>query len=139
MSQYLQVRVADVHVLLPALQVHEVLGLDAGLTQTDVHVAWRDQVIGLMDLGELLERSPRTRRPYGVVYSFSDDEAEPVVMLQIDEVLGLRQPSEREWRPLPFVPSRAQTLFDAVWSESDGQRHSYRLRHPAALDKTASS
>lgn len=133
MSQYLQVRVADVHVLLPALQIHEILGLDNGFAHNEVHVAWRNQVIALVDLGEVLERSARTRRAYGVVYSFSDDPAEPVTMLQVDEVLGLRHPDDREWQALPYVPSRAQTLFDAVWSESSGQRHSYRLRHPASL------
>ncbi len=132
MSQYLQVRVADVHVLLPALQVHEVLGLGAQTTQSEVHVAWRDQVIALLDLGEVFERSARTQRGYGVVYSFADDSTEPA-MLMVDEVLGLRRPAASEWRALPRIRSRAQDLFDAVWVETSSERHSYRLRHPAPL------
>lgn len=134
MSQYLQVRVADVYVLLPALQVHEVMGLDEHITQSEAHVAWRDQVIALLDLGEVFERSARTRRDYGVVYSFSEEGSEPA-MLMVDEVLGLRRPTASEWRPLPSIQSRAQTLFDAVWVEPSGGRHAYRLRHPAPLNE----
>jgi len=56
MTQYLQVKVEDIHVLLPALEVHEVTSLEGLVTQGDAHVAWRDRIIALQDLGELLGR-----------------------------------------------------------------------------------
>lgn len=132
MTQYLQVKVEDVHVLLPALQVHEVMGLEDVATQNESHVAWRDQVIALLDLGEVLGRPVRCARSHGVVYSSEDGDAEPV-MLRVGEVLGLRTPKEAQWHPLPRLPSRALELLDAVWVEPPEGRHSYRVRHPARL------
>ncbi len=129
MPQYLQVKVEDIHVLLPALQVHEVTTLEGMVTQADAHVAWRDQIIALMDLGEVLGRPRTCTRGFGVVYNASDDASAPV-MLQVNEVLGLRTPGPRDWRPLPGIQSRAQLLLDAVWVEPPDERHSYRLRHP---------
>lgn len=137
MSQYLQVKVADVHVLLAALNVHEVMRVDDLVTQADAHVDWRDRIIAFRDLGHVLGRnSSPQRRHYGVVYSCTDDGAEPV-MLQVDEVLGLREPKADEWRPLPGIQTRAQVLLDGVWTETATQRNSYRLRHPTVLDDPA--
>ena len=134
MSQFLQVKVEDVHVLLPALQVHEVTSLEGLVTQSDAHVAWRDRIIALMDLGQVLGRPSSLPRHFGVVYSTTEDGAEPV-MLQVSEVLGLRTPQPQEWRALPYIQSRAQALLDAVWVEPPDERHSYRLRHPVDLSQ----
>lgn len=133
MSQYLQVRVEGIAVLLPALQVHEVLGLEGMVMQSEAHVAWREQIIALMDLGAVLDRPRSTQRTHGVVYSLGDS-AEPPVMLQVDEVLGLRTPQAADWRPLPQLPSQAQVWLDGIWLEPPDQRHAYRLRHPVLLD-----
>jgi len=138
MSQYLQVKVADVHVLLPTLHVHEVMRLDDLLTQGSAHVDWRNRVIALMDLGQVLGRTTvAIKRHYGVVYSCTENADDPPVMLQVDEVQGLREPKPQQWRPLPDIQTRAQLLLDAVWVESSPERHSYRLRHPTALDSWA--
>ena len=135
MSQYLQVKVEDIHVLLPALEVHEVMSLE-GLIQSDGHVAWRDQIIALLDLGQVLGRPSTDERGFGVVFNCGDDTTAPV-MLQVSEVLGLRTPKERDWRPLPAVSARAQALLDAVWVEPPDERHSYRLRHPVDLHQAS--
>jgi chemotaxis signal transduction protein len=138
MSQYLQVKVADVHVLLPTLHVHEVMRLDDLLTQGTAHVDWRNRVIALMDLGQVLGRTATAlKRHYGVVYSSTENADDPPVMLQVDEVLGLREPKAQDWRPLPDIQTRAQLLLDAVWVESAHDRHSYRMRHPTSLDSGA--
>jgi len=133
MTQYLQVKVEDIHVLLPALEVHEVTSLEGLVTQGDAHVAWRDRIIALQDLGELLGRPKSAERGFGVVYNCTDDPTIPV-MLQVSEVMGLRTPADKDWRALPAVSSRAQALLDAVWVEPPHEMHSYRLRHPVAPD-----
>ena len=134
MSQYLQVKVADIHVLLPTLHVHEVMRLADLASRTEVHVDWRDRVIPLIDLGQVLGRERlNDKRHYGVVYSPLDNRDEPPIMLQVDEVLGLREPKAQDWRPLPGIQTRAQELIDLVWVENSPERHSYRLRHPVDL------
>lgn len=134
MSQFLQVKVEDIHVLLPALQVHEVMSLEGLVTQSDAHVAWRDRILALMDLGQVLGRPQNHGRHYGVVYSTADEGTEPV-MLQVSEVLGLRTPQAQDWRPLPSIQSKAQALLDAVWVEPPDEKHSFRLRHPVNLSQ----
>ena len=94
---------------------------------------WRDRIIALQDLGELLGRPKSAERGFGVVYNCTDDPTVPV-MLQVSEVMGLRTPADKDWRALPAVSSRAQALLDAVWVEPPHEMHSYRLRHPVAPD-----
>jgi chemotaxis signal transduction protein len=129
MAQYLQIKVADIHVLLPALQVHEVASLQGLATQTDAHVVWRDKVIAFHDLGQLLDRPSSTQRSYGVVFSMGSDADEPV-MLQVDEVLGLRSPQAQDMHPLPELNSQTLAWLDGVWLEPPNGRNSFRLRHP---------
>lgn len=133
MSRYLQIKVEDIYVLLPALQVHEVAQTDALVTQADAHVVWRDQVIALVDLGQKLNRPACAKRGYGVVYSLDDGEQAPV-MLQVDEVLGLRSPLSSDMRLLPSVTAETAAWFDGLWLEPpEGERRSYFLRHPIEL------
>lgn len=133
MSRYLQIKVEDIYVLLPALQVHEVAQTDALVTQSDAHVVWRDQVIALVDLGQKLDRTARARRSYGVVYSLDDEDQAPV-MLQVDEVLGLRSPQVNDMRLLPTVGAETAAWLDGLWLEPPtGERNSYFLRHPIRL------
>ena len=46
MAQFLHIRVEDIDLLLPALQVHEVIGLEQRTRSAEDHAIWRDQVIG---------------------------------------------------------------------------------------------
>lgn len=118
MAQYLHIRVEDIDLLLPALQVHEVIGLEHQERQADGHVLWRDQVIAACDLGQVLQRcSTAKARDYGVVFSPDDSEAPPVLMM-IDEVLGLRNPRPQQLHRLPGVKTGAHDLFDAIWIDN---------------------
>jgi chemotaxis signal transduction protein len=118
MAQYLHIRVEDIDLLLPALQVHEVIGLEHKESQSDGHAIWRDEVIAAFDLGQILHRcSTATARDYGVVYSPDDSDAPPVLMA-IDEVLGLRNPLRDQLHKLPGAMTTAHTLFDAIWIDN---------------------
>ena len=118
MAQYLHIRVEDIDLLLPALQVHEVIGLEHKESQSDGHAIWRDEVIAAFDLGQILHRcSTAAARDYGVVYSPDDSDALPVLML-IDEVLGLRNPTREQLHKLPGVMTTAHGLFDGIWIDN---------------------
>lgn len=114
MAQYLHIRVEDIDLLLPALQVHEVIGLDQLKPQTDGHAIWRDVVISVFDLGQVLKRCATAQpREFGVVYSTGNSDQQPVLMV-IDQVLGLRNPSREQLRPLPGMKNTAHDFFDAI-------------------------
>lgn len=115
MAQYLHIRVDDIDLLLPTLQVHEVIGLEHLERQADEHALWRDQVIATCDLGQKLQRcNNEGARNYGVVYSPDDSQAQPLLLL-IDEVLGLRNPTREQLHRLPSGVTTAHGLFDALW------------------------
>jgi chemotaxis signal transduction protein len=136
MAQYLHIRVEDVALLLPALQVHEVIGLDNQNHAADGHVIWRDQAIMACDLGHVLQRcnAPVTTRGYGVVFSADNDDVPPVLM-RIDEVLGLRNPRREQLHRLPGVKTTAHELFDAIWIDQALGLQAYCLKEqlPARL------
>jgi chemotaxis signal transduction protein len=118
MAQYLHIRVEDITLLLPALQVHEVIGLEHQARPADGHMLWRDQAIAACDLGQVLARcSTAKARDYGVVFSPDDSDAPPVLMM-IDEVLGLRNPLPQQLHRLPGGRTGAHELFDAVWIDN---------------------
>lgn len=114
MAQFLHIRVEDVDLLLPALQVHEVISLDTDAPSSDAHALWRDQILASCDLGQILQRctTPKSRA-YGVVYSPDQSDALPVLML-IDEVLGLRKPKPEQLHRLPGIKNTAHQWFDAL-------------------------
>lgn len=128
MAQYLHIRVEDVELLLPALNVHEVLGLEHHQRPTDGHAIWRDLVLGALDLGQILQRCTSAKqRDYGVVYSLDPSDTEPL-MLMIDEVLGLRNPQRDQLHRLPGVMSTSHTLFDAIWIDAKLGHKAYCLK-----------
>lgn len=130
MAQFLHIRVEDIDLLLPALQVHEVIGLEQTQRSAEDHAIWRDQVIASCDLGHILQRCPTalTHRHYGVVYSPDESDGLPVLML-IDEVLGLRNPAREQLHKLPGGLSMAHGLFDGIWIDN-------KLGHKAYCVKT---
>ena len=119
MAQFLHIRVVDIDLLLPALQVHEVIGLEQKDRSAEDHAIWRDEVIASCDLGHILQRCPTAlpHRHYGVVYSPDDTDGLPVLML-IDEVLGLRTPTREQLHKLPSGMSMAHGLFDGIWIDN---------------------
>lgn len=131
MAIFLQVRTGQLHLMLDALQVHEVIGLDALVDGAQGHVQWRDQVLTGVDMGQFFGL-PHAEPVMGVVYS-PDDGGQPI-MLKVEEVLGLRDLGPTQWGRLPVLPPRTQKFFDAVWLEPAASRQSFRLRHPLDLE-----
>lgn len=129
MAIYLQLRVGRVHLLLDALKVHEVMGVDTLNLGAQHHVQWRDEVLHFVDLGAFLQLNSEPAE-MAVVYS-SQEEGVPL-MLGVSEVLGLRDLPANAWSAMPRLPSASAAFFEAVWLEPDQQRQSFRLRHPIA-------
>lgn len=119
MAQFLHIRVEDIDLLLPALQVHEVIGLEQQTRTADDHAIWRDQVLACYDLGEVLRRCTNAakQRQYGVVFSPDGSDELPVLIL-IDEVLGLRSPQREQLHKLPGAVSTAHDWFDGIWIDN---------------------
>ena len=130
MALFLHIRVEDLDILLPALQVHEVIGLDPDKRQGETHAVWREQVLVSYDLGQTLQRCKQpNNRAYGVVFSADETDAPPVLML-IDEVLGLRKPKPEQLHRLPGVKTAAQRWFEALWVDNQLGFKGYCVRTP---------
>lgn len=130
MAQFLHIRVEDVDLLLPALQVHEVISLDMAAQTSDAHALWREQILASCDLGQILQRCTAPKnRAYGVVFSPDASDALPVMML-IDEVLGLRKPRPEQLHRLPGVKTAAHQWFDALWVDIQLGFKAYCVRTP---------
>ena len=134
MAQYLHIRIEDIDLLLPALQVHEVIGLEDEERTTDGHAIWRDQVLAAFDLGQVLQRCDAGgKRSYGVVYSPELSDAPPVLML-IDEVMGLRNPQREQLHKLPGAMNHSHALFDGIWIDSAHGHKAYCLKTQLPLN-----
>ncbi len=131
MAVFLQVRTGRLHLMLDALQVHEVVGLEGLVDGAQGHAQWRDQVLTALELGEFFGL-PHLPPVMGVVYSPGDD-GEPL-LLKVEEVLGLRNLEPRQWRALPHLPQRSRVFFESVWLEPEHDRQSFRLIHPIAVE-----
>jgi chemotaxis signal transduction protein len=130
MAQFLHIRVEDLDLLLPALQVHEVIGLDPEKRPGEAHALWREQVLASCDLGQILQRCDQPKsRAYGVVYSADETDAPPVMML-IDEVLGLRKPKPEQLHRLPGVKTDAHRWFEALCVDNQLGYKAYCVRSP---------
>jgi chemotaxis signal transduction protein len=131
MAIFLQVRSGQLHLMLDALQVHEIIGLDALVDGAQGHVQWRDQVLMAVDAGDFF-CLPHAQPVMGVVY-VPDAGSQPL-MLKVEEVLGLRDLGAADWGRLPALPSRTREFFESVWLEPEASRQSFRLRHPIDLE-----
>ena len=130
MAVFLQVRTGRLYLMLDALQVHEVVGLEGVIDGAQGHAQWRDQILTSIDLGEFF-CLPHMPPLMGVVYS-PDADSEPV-LLKVEEVLGLRDLGAQQWRRLPHLPQRSRVFFESVWLEPEHDRQSFRLIHPITL------
>ncbi len=125
MAIYLQVRAGQIHLLLDALSVHEILGLDALAEGGGAHCEWRSEVLQSLNLGEFLG-SPSVAPGMGVVYT-PDRDAQPI-MLKVDEVLRLRELRAGDWSALPRLPEQTLVFFDAIHVDAAANQQIYRLR-----------
>lgn len=131
MATYLQLRVGPVHLLLNALQVHEVMRADTMGMGAQGHAQWRDEVLHFLDLGAFLQlqAEPATM---AVVYS-PDEGGQPLVM-GVSEVLGLRNLGPSDWSAMPRLPTASAAFVDAVWLEPAHQRQSFHWRFPIGIE-----
>lgn len=125
MAIYLQVRAGQIHLLLDALSVHEIMGLDALAEGGGAHCEWRSQVLQSVNLGEFFG-SASEAPGMGVVYT-PDREAAPL-MLKVDEVLRLRELRPADWSALPRLPEQTLVFFDAIHVDGASGQQIYRLR-----------
>jgi hypothetical protein len=125
MAIFLQVRAGQIHLLLDALSVHEILGLDALAEGGGAHCEWRSKVLQSLNLGEFLG-SPSEAPGMGVVYTPLPD-AQPI-MLKVDEVLRLRELRTSDWSVLPRLPQKTLVFFDAIHVDAAANQQIYRLR-----------
>lgn len=129
MAIYLQVRAGQIHLLLDALSVHEILGLDALAEGGGAHCAWRSEVLQSVNLGEFFG-SASLAPGMGVVYT-PDRETAPL-MLKVDEVVRLRELRAADWSSLPRLPEQTLVFLDAIHVDGASGQQIYRLRSPLA-------
>lgn len=127
MAIYLQLRVGPVHLLLPGLQVHEVMRADTLGMGAQGHAQWRDTVLPFVDMGAFLQLGTE---PASMAVVYSPDENGQPLVLGASEVLGLRDLGPSDWRAMPRLPTASAAFLDAVWLEPAHQRQSFRWRFP---------
>lgn len=126
MAIYLQVRAGHLQLLVDALGVHEILSLeDLPVGGQGEHVEWRQQVLKSVSVHSFFQQK-HGERIMGVVYSAS--EGEQPMMLEVDEVVGLRNIAPHEWLPMPRLPSETMVFFDALVQDRKSDAQVYRLR-----------
>jgi chemotaxis signal transduction protein len=130
MAIFLQVRSGPVHVLLDALSVHEVLGLEGLIDGAQGHVQWREDVLSAVNMAQLLGFTAPVPE-MGVVYS-PEDHALPIMLL-VEEVLGLKNLDKHHWSAMPRIPTESALFIDGVWLEPEAQRQSFRFKRPMPL------
>jgi hypothetical protein len=53
-------------------------------------------------------------------------------MLEVDEVVGLRNITPAQWVPMPRLPDATMVFFDALIGDPHSDAQVYRLRRPLA-------
>lgn len=126
MAIFLQVRAGQIHLLLDALSVHEIMDLDRLSEGGGAHCEWRSEVLQSLNLGEFLG-SASAAPGMGVVYT-PEPAARPL-MLKVDEVLRLRELRSKDWSALPRLPQQTLVFFDAIHVDVASEQQLYRLRN----------
>jgi hypothetical protein len=128
MAIYLQVRAGPLQLLVDALGVHEVLSLgELAVGGQGGHIEWRKQVLNSVALHTFFGQI-QGERLMGVVYSAT--EGDPPLMLEVDEVVGLRNITPAQWLPMPRLPDATRVFFDALIDDLNSAAQVYRLRRP---------
>ena len=105
--------------MIDALRVQELVPrFDAGRIGGGGHLAWRDRLVPVIGLAELLGR-PGGRHTgsdeQGVVdVIYGDRDGGLLACFAVDRVLGLCRPEPADVRSLPPLPPAAATLFAGI-------------------------
>lgn len=128
MAIYLQVRAGNLQILVDALGVHEILSLnELPVGGQGEHVEWRKQVLNSVPVHSFFAQE-QGERVMGVVYSAT--EGDTPLMLEVDEVVGLRNIGHADWLPMPRLPSETMVFFDALVDDLKTDAQVYRLKRP---------
>jgi chemotaxis signal transduction protein len=127
MAIFLQVRSGPVFLMLDALAVHEVMGLEGLVDGAQGHVEWREDVLSAVNVAQLLGFAA-PQPVMGVVYT-PEEGARPL-MLMVEEVLGLKDLEAHHWSRMPRIPADSSRFIDGVWLEPLLERQSFRFRRP---------
>lgn len=128
MAIYLQVRAGNLQLLVDALGVHEILSLnDLPVGGQGEHLEWRKQVLNSVPVHSFFAQE-QGERVMGVVYSATEGDAP--MMLEVDEIVGLRNIGPKDWLPMPRLPSETMVFFDALVDDLKTDAQVYRLRRP---------
>lgn len=128
MAIYLQVRAGNLQLLVDALGVHEILSLgDLPVGGQGEHVEWRQQVLNTVPVHSFFAQT-QGARVMGVVYSAADGDSP--LMLEVDEIIGLRTIGPKDWLPMPRLPSETMVFFDALVNDLKTDAQVYRLKRP---------
>jgi hypothetical protein len=128
MAIYLQVRAGNLQLLVDALGVHEILSLnDLPVGGQGEHVEWRQQILNSVPVHSFFAQT-QGERVMGVVYSAT--EGDSPLMLEVDEIIGLRNIGPKDWLPMPRLPSETMVFFDALVDDLKTDAQVYRLRRP---------
>ena len=137
MRNFLYVMVGTVPVLLDSDAVHEVIPLPKDNGREDSmglcaagHMNWRDQLLAVVTMREMLELPLATNSSdkVGVVYRFSLDH--PPIFFVVDKILRILKLGLDAFVPLLIVPDKLSRYFDKVYIDSDEYRQVYCLRNP---------
>ena len=79
------------------------------------HLSWRNRLVPVIDLGALLghSRDPSDPLP-GIDVIYGENEAETLVSLRVNRVIGIRHWTPIEVRPLPPLPPDPKRLFAGI-------------------------
>jgi hypothetical protein len=128
MATYLQGRAGNLQLLIEALGVHEILSLsDLPVGGQGEHVEWRKQVLNSVPVHSFFAQE-QGERVMGVVYSAT--EGDTPMMFEVDEIIGLRSIGQKDWLPMPRLPSETMVFFDALVKDLKTDIQVYRLKRP---------
>lgn len=130
-SNFLLVRAAGVHLLLDCAGILEIVEVETLASSERGFLEWREQVVASIPVAQFFGLGDTPGR-LGIAYRPADDQ--PPVLLQVCEVLWLREINRSAWIPVPSLPVESARYFDAI-AQIDGSVHqAYRLRRPLSRD-----
>lgn len=126
-------------VLLDALAVHEILKPEPDMFSSDgKQLAWRDEVLAVIDMGQLLQARQRVHVSLCMAMVYSSMPGQKIALL-FDRVTGISGSSDRAAAmqvlpPCGLLPDTLYQVFDGVFTEmtASGQQF-YHMRRPFDL------